>query len=143
MRVAPHSIALVVPLKPGSQNAVRELLAQGPPFDPEQLPELEHHEVFMSDEQAVFVFQSSAGIDAFAAAARRADLLQAALAWASAWPARRHIAEGVYSWTRSDEAGPALVPADARPRRQRRRRHLLAAQAWRFFSKITSTLSCS
>ncbi|MGZ4258052.1 MAG: hypothetical protein ACXVRE_09830 [Gaiellaceae bacterium] len=101
--VAPHSIALVVPLKPGSQDAVRELLAKGPPFDPEQLPELEHHEVFVSDEQAVFVFRSSTGVDAFAPRLADPDLLQAALAWHEHVAGPPHIAEGVYSWTRSEE----------------------------------------
>ncbi|HEV8099179.1 MAG TPA: hypothetical protein VGP56_08515 [Gaiellaceae bacterium] len=101
--VAPHSIALVVPLRPGSRQAVRELLAQGPPFDPEQVPELEHHEVFVSDEQAVFVFRSSTGIDAFALRLAEPELMQAALAWREHLAGPPHIAEGVYSWSRNDE----------------------------------------
>jgi hypothetical protein len=101
---APRSIALVVPLKPGSDEAVRALLAQGPPFDPEQLPELEHHQVFVSDEQVIFAFQSSGGVDAFASRLVDPDLLQAALAWREHVAGPPHIAEGVYSWTRSEES---------------------------------------
>jgi hypothetical protein len=101
---APRSIALVVPLKPGSREAVRELLAQGPPFDPAELPELEHHEVFVSEDQAVFVFRSSSGIDAFTSRLVNPDLLEAALAWREHVAGPPHIAEGVYSWTRSEEA---------------------------------------
>ncbi len=100
---APRSIALVVPLKPGSREAVRELLAEGPPFDAEQLPGLERHEVFVSDDQAIFVFQSSAGVDAFAARLVDPDLLQAALAWREHAAGPLGVAEGVYSWTRSEE----------------------------------------
>jgi hypothetical protein len=101
--VAPRSIALVVPLKPGSREAVRELLAQGPPFDPEQLPELERHEVFVSDDQVIFVFHSSASIDAFAARLVDPGLLQAALAWRDHVDGPPRIGEGVYSWARTEE----------------------------------------
>jgi hypothetical protein len=101
--VAARGLALVVPLKPGSQDAVRELVAQGPPFDPEQLPGLEHHEVFLSDDQVVFVFQSSAGVDAFAPQLADPDLMQAALAWREHVAGPPHIAQSVYSWTRSEE----------------------------------------
>jgi hypothetical protein len=100
---APRSIALVVPLKPGSREAVRALLAQGPPFDPEQLPELEHHQVFVSDEQVIFAFESSGGVDAFAARLVDPDLLQAALVWREHVVGPPRIAEGVYSWTRSEQ----------------------------------------
>jgi hypothetical protein len=115
---APRSIALAVPLKPGSREAVRELLAQGPPFDPDQLPELEHHEVFVSDDQAIFVFQASAGIDAFASRLVDPDLLQAVLAWREHVAGPPHIAEGVYSWTRSEGPGelsflPTPGPGDS------------------------------
>jgi hypothetical protein len=100
---APRGIALVVPLKPGSGEAVRALLAQGPPFDPEQLPELEHHQVFVSDAQVIFAFQSSGTVDAFAARLVDPDLLQAALAWREHIAGPPQIAEGVYSWTRTGQ----------------------------------------
>jgi hypothetical protein len=100
----PRSIALVVPLKPGSREAVRALLAQGPPFDPEEQPELEHHEVFVSDEDAIFVFQSREGVDAFVAGLADPGLLQAALAWREHVAGPPRIAEGVYSWTRREES---------------------------------------
>jgi hypothetical protein len=48
-------IAVVVPLKRGSLERAKELVAKGPPFDLAAL-ELTRHEVFLGPEQAVFVF---------------------------------------------------------------------------------------
>ncbi|MBD0290619.1 MAG: hypothetical protein ICV74_05130 [Thermoleophilia bacterium] len=49
-------VAVVAKLKPNCADRARELIEQGPPFDPAAL-DLERHTVYLSDEQAVFVFE--------------------------------------------------------------------------------------
>src|SRR5215203_2063708 len=53
---AVETAAIVVPLRPGSRAEVEKLLRNGPPFDPSKLG-LVRHEVFVSEEEAIFVFQ--------------------------------------------------------------------------------------
>jgi hypothetical protein len=49
-------VAVVATLKPGTAERAKELIAKGPPFDPEEL-DLRRHTVYLSDEVAVFVFE--------------------------------------------------------------------------------------
>ena len=53
-------IAVVVPLRKGKRDKAERLLDQGPPFDPAKMG-LESHEVFLSDHEAVFVFNAQPG----------------------------------------------------------------------------------
>lgn len=100
---APRRLAIVVPLRPGVQEAVRRLLAQGPPFDPEEMPELDRHEVFLTPEEAIFVFESDRGADAIAAVLSKAELWKATAAWQEHLAGPPRLAESVYSWARAEE----------------------------------------
>jgi hypothetical protein len=53
----PEHVAVVVRLREGKRDTVERLLHDGPPFDPEEAG-LERHEVFVSDEEAIFVFDA-------------------------------------------------------------------------------------
>jgi len=53
-------VAVVVPLRKGKRDKAERLLDQGPPFDPANMG-LESHEVFLSDDEAVFVFDATPG----------------------------------------------------------------------------------
>jgi hypothetical protein len=53
-------VAVVVPLRGDAYAAARGLLADGPPFDPESLG-LERHQVFLTQQEAVFVFECERG----------------------------------------------------------------------------------
>ena len=53
-----HGIAIVIPLREGMRDVASEFLAEGPPFDPEQLG-LSRHIVFLTDSEVVFVFETS------------------------------------------------------------------------------------
>ena len=59
-----ESIAIVVPLAEGRSEVVREFLAEGPPFDPTGIG-LESHKVFLTDREAIFVFDTVEGAQAF------------------------------------------------------------------------------
>jgi hypothetical protein len=108
----PRRVAIVVPLLPGAHEAVRRQLAQGPPFDPAEPPELERHEVFLTREEAIFVFESDRGADAIGL------LSKAANAWQEHIAGPPRLAEVVYSRTRADEVGelsflPTPGPGDS------------------------------
>ena len=68
--------AVVVPVRKGKHEKIRRLLDQGPPFDPERLGR-GRHEVFLTDSEAVFFFESASGVSL-------QRLLADAKVWASA-----------------------------------------------------------
>jgi hypothetical protein len=55
--------AVIVPIEPGTHERARELLAGGPPFDPEAVG-LERHQVFLTTDEVVFLFESRLGAPA-------------------------------------------------------------------------------
>ena len=55
----PERVALVVPIRPGSQAQAESLLAAGPPFDPSEF-DLVSHAVFVTESEVVFLFEGSA-----------------------------------------------------------------------------------
>src|SRR4029079_12385022 len=52
---------VIIPIREEAHDAVRALLDAGPPFDPSALPGLERHEVFLTLDEVVFLFDSSFG----------------------------------------------------------------------------------
>jgi hypothetical protein len=115
---APRRLALVVPLRPGADEPVRGLLAKGPPFDPESIPELDRHEVFITPDEVVFVFESERGSDALTAMLSRPDFWKAAGAWEEHVAGPPRLAENAYSWSRVDGPGelsflPTPGPGDS------------------------------
>jgi hypothetical protein len=53
--------ALIVPLRPGSRSRAEELLASGPPLDPAKFG-LRRHEVFLTENEVIFVFEGHPGV---------------------------------------------------------------------------------
>ena len=107
-------VLVIVPLQPGSAERAAEILTHGPPFDPETLG-LDRHEVYLTDEEAVFVFEtvSQATFDRLVS---DASLWAAAAAWNDLVAAPPRLAVDAYSWRRSrDDAAPDLVSFAATP----------------------------
>jgi hypothetical protein len=50
-------LALIARLKPGSEPQAKELIAKGPPFDPQESGFL-RHSAFLSSTEVVFVFEA-------------------------------------------------------------------------------------
>jgi hypothetical protein len=48
-------IGIIAQIRPGRREALEHMLAQGPPFDL-ALEGFEHHEVFLGDDDVVFLF---------------------------------------------------------------------------------------
>ena len=95
----PSRVVVVVPLKTGVRDRVRELLETGPPFDPEAAG-LDRHQVFLTDQEAVFLFEApdQPALDRLAKSPR---LRWAAAAWREYLGGRMRRAEVAYSWARS------------------------------------------
>ena len=91
-------LVVVAPLKPGAEARARELLDEGPPFDLEG-SKFDSHEVFVTPQEVVFVFEGSETLDF------RADdpvLARAAQAWGECLDGRPRIARSAFSWARAN-----------------------------------------
>jgi hypothetical protein len=96
---ATRRIVVVIPLREGAVDAARELLAIGPPFSPDAL-DLEAHNVFLTSDEAIFVFESSRGADALDPLFADPSLWQRAAEWGDLLGGPPRIAEDAFSWAR-------------------------------------------
>jgi hypothetical protein len=94
-----EQLVVVVPLRPGSAGQAKELLAAGPPFQPAEF-ELDKHEVFVGEREAVFVFQGRGVREALQQAAGEPGLWRAGLAWRGLLAGRPRMIEPAYHWSR-------------------------------------------
>ncbi|HXV33583.1 MAG TPA: hypothetical protein VD769_06205 [Gaiellaceae bacterium] len=92
-------LVLVVPLRQGSLDRVRELLAEGPPFEL-ATTRLERHEVYLTDREAVFVFEAPGEAPPLRLRAGNPALRTAAAAWRECMEGRPRKAETAFSWLR-------------------------------------------
>ena len=89
-------LALVVPLKPGARPKAESLLAKGPPFDPAGLG-LDNHEVFLTEDEVVFVFEGMPDV-LLHRSAENETIWDAAEAWEPLVEGSIRFAERVYAW---------------------------------------------
>jgi hypothetical protein len=100
-----EKITLIVPLRRGSQERARALIAEGPPFDSAALG-LVRHEVFLSATEAVFVLEGPGVQEILERALGEPRFWRAGLSWrrCAAGPPRLARLDGppagelVYSW---------------------------------------------
>jgi len=89
---------VVLPLREGTSERAAALLRGGPPFDPGTVG-LERHHVFLTEREAVFVFEA----DSREAAERLVGdgtFWSAASAWKDLVAGTPRLAEDLYSWVR-------------------------------------------
>jgi hypothetical protein len=100
-----EQVALVVPLKSGTLERARGLIAEGPPFDPAEAG-LQRHQVFFSEREIVFVFD---GVDVRETVRRvmsdPALPFAAAAAWADCIAGPPLLAEPAYVWPANGAGG--------------------------------------
>jgi hypothetical protein len=89
-------LALVVPLKPGARPKAESLLAKGPPFDPAGLG-LKSHEVFLTGDEVVFVFEGVPDV-LLSRGAEDEVIWAAGEAWEPLVDGSIRFAERVYAW---------------------------------------------
>jgi len=96
-------LVLVVPLREGARAKARELLEQGPPFDLDQT-RFERHQVFLTDREVVFVFETAGEAARLELAADDPELWKTAAAWRECLDGRPRKAEVAFSWEREGRA---------------------------------------
>lgn len=99
--VARASVAVVVPIRPGTAALARRLIEEGPPFDLEDVG-LEQHHVFVSEREVIFFFEGDQAAAAIDALARSAGVLKAAVRWWGILAGQPRLAEERFGWTRND-----------------------------------------
>jgi len=87
----------VLPLKEGTHDRAAALIEQRPPFDPEQVS-LERYHVFLTDREAILVFEADSA-EAVDRLGKRLGLWAAA-AWKELLAGPVRLAEDVSSWVR-------------------------------------------
>jgi hypothetical protein len=106
--------AVVVPIVEGAAAAVEELLEAGPPFDPGESG-LDRHEVFVTSDEVVFVFESRDGTEAVEAMLAEPGVEVMAEAWQLHMSGPPRLARSAYVWERAEAAvDPALLPPGLR-----------------------------
>lgn len=88
---------VVLPLREGTSEQAAELLRGGPPFDPEEVG-LEQHHVFLTEREAVFVFEADSRD--VADKLLRGGFWSAASAWKDLVEGPPRLADDAYSWVR-------------------------------------------
>jgi hypothetical protein len=91
-------VVIVVPIKPDCSAAVHELVRQGPPFDPE-LMALDSHDVYVTDAEAVFVFEGADSGHVVDRIVAQPGLWRGALAWQEYLAGPPRVAQATYSWS--------------------------------------------
>lgn len=92
-------ILVAMKLRPGCREQALELLRGGPPFDPAGTG-LALHEVFLLEDEALFLFATHAGEDLERLV--EPDFWRSAAAWRELVSGGVRLAEPVYSWHRED-----------------------------------------
>jgi hypothetical protein len=99
-------VAVIANLKPDAAEKARELVSAGPPFDPDELG-FERHHVYVSEAQAVFIFEG-ARVDALVRRLAEADgAHETFAAWEPLIQGLPQLAREAYFWERAMAAGSA------------------------------------
>jgi hypothetical protein len=96
-----QQLAIVVSLKKGAEERAAELLDAGPPFDLDEAG-FERHFVYLTDQEAVFVFEGSEvewNLDDLVDDAFHPLLQEALSQWAEIAEGDPRVARTIYAWT--------------------------------------------
>ncbi|HKB95180.1 MAG TPA: hypothetical protein VKC62_13245 [Gaiellaceae bacterium] len=92
-------IAVVVPLRPGVHEAAAELVATGPPFTLADSP-LDGHCVYLTEHEALFVFEGPGAREVIEEILGEASVWQAAAGWRPLLDGKPRVADSVFAWQR-------------------------------------------
>jgi hypothetical protein len=98
---ARRCLAVVLPLKEGMSEVVREYVAEGPPFDP-ALAGLDRHQVLVTDREAIFFFESEGGLETLERILAEPDFWDVVAAWEHATDGPPRVADEIYRWPERD-----------------------------------------
>jgi hypothetical protein len=94
-------LVVVVPLKDGAYEKARVLLRKGPPFELEA-SDFDRHEVYLTEREVVFVFESAGATATLKLLAKDPSLWKVAAEWEKLMAEKPRKAETAYSWTRPE-----------------------------------------
>ena len=97
---AARKATVIVPLKEGTIDRVREIVARGPPFDPGDTT-LTRHELFLTPCEAIFVFEVESE-DGLRKLLGQLDIWAAAAVWAELVAGTPRLADLAYAWERPE-----------------------------------------
>jgi hypothetical protein len=92
-----NKVMVVAHIREGMADRVQALIEDGPPVDL-QASGLDRHEVLLTDDTAVFVFEGRIS-EAITRLIQEADLWRAAGRWEACFDGRPQLAEAAYAWT--------------------------------------------
>jgi hypothetical protein len=92
-----HTIAFVLPLVEGRREVARALIEEEPPFDIDALG-LARHEVLLTDNEAVFVFETRGELTTLESILSEEDFWLLVRSWEKIAAGKPRIAEIAYSW---------------------------------------------
>jgi hypothetical protein len=91
--------AVVVPIAKGMRERAHELIQRGAPFDPEGSA-LECHRIYLTDREAIFLFEGTDVRRFLAELVRTPDAWRAAAEWRDVIAGRPRVAGEEFAWTR-------------------------------------------
>jgi hypothetical protein len=102
LRAHPHArtVAVVVPIDPQRAEMTRAALAEGPPFDLSAVG-LARHEVILTSDEAVFVFDLSDGVNDLDAILASEEFWSVVSWWEHIATGQPRLGVVAYSWTRA------------------------------------------
>lgn len=90
-------VVVVVPIRPDARERAATLIGEGPPFELEGA-DLTRHDVFLTEREAVFVFEGEGAAALLERLPRNPGAWRAALAWKDVVAGRPRVAREAYSW---------------------------------------------
>jgi hypothetical protein len=94
-------VLVVVPLRTGMAARARELVAAGPPFDLEAA-ELDRHQVFVTEREAIFLFEGRDVRETVERLIRSPRVLRDLGRWRRCAAGPPRIADETYAWLAQD-----------------------------------------
>jgi hypothetical protein len=94
-------LVVIAPLKPDARERALRLLKEGPPFELAET-RFERHQVYLTDREAVFVFEGP-GPATLELPGEDPVLWRAAEAWNDCLAGKPRVARTAFSWERTEE----------------------------------------
>ncbi|MBV8256406.1 MAG: hypothetical protein JOZ56_06490 [Actinobacteria bacterium] len=94
-----NRLAVVVPLRPERVADAQALIAEGPPFDLSET-DLEEHYIFISGNEAVFVFNGPDAKAVLEQVVGESHVWEAASEWRKCLDGKPRLAETAFAWKR-------------------------------------------
>ena len=94
---------VVLPLREGGTARARELIAGGPPFDPDAVG-LSRHDVFVTERETIFILEGPRIQATVERLLGDVSVWRSAAAWRSCLGGRPRLADHAYAWTGGSSA---------------------------------------